>query len=111
MTNEQRAAVERLRKFADEPAPDTDFMVVDWLQADLRLLLSLLAAPERATVARMTAALKQIAKVGCMDAAGAEFWCKTDGSAHSCYCPAGIAKGALEQVEVRVVRVAPERGG
>jgi hypothetical protein len=45
-------------------------------------------------------ALKYIARVGCMQNVNEEeFFCKHDGSAHSCYCPAGIALEALEAIE------------
>jgi len=44
-------------------------------------------------------ALMIIAKTGCMQKTDAEeFWCKKDGSAHSIYCPAGIAKIALQPI-------------
>ena len=43
-------------------------------------------------------ALELIAEFGCMQSsAEEEYWCKHDGSAHSIYCPAGIARIALEQ--------------
>jgi hypothetical protein len=44
-------------------------------------------------------ALTLIAHTGCMQSKEDEaLWCKKDGSAHSCYCPAGIAIKALEGI-------------
>ena len=43
-------------------------------------------------------ALEIIAATGCMQSADEkEFFCKHDGSDHSIYCPAGIAKNALSK--------------
>ncbi len=50
----------------------------------------------RAENARLRAALEYIEKIGCMQRKSEEeFFCKYDDSAHSCYCPRGIARAAL----------------
>ena len=45
-------------------------------------------------------ALLRIAATGCMQSQEEdEFFCKHDGSKHSCYCPAGIALDAMREIE------------
>ena len=45
--------------------------------------------------------LMLIEKIGCMQSiVEEEIFCKHDGSKHSCYCPAGIAKKALDSTGV-----------
>ena len=57
-------------------------------------------AAERGRAERLREALEVIARVGCMQSTEEpEFWCKHDGSGHSCYCPAGIAAVALDGSE------------
>jgi hypothetical protein len=47
-------------------------------------------------------ALMHIEKIGCMQYEDEdEFWCKKDGSAHSIYCPAGIARQTLRNAPNR----------
>ena len=53
-------------------------------------------------------ALKLISKTGCLQMPDEdEVWCKKDGSAHSIYCPAGIAITALRDAR-RIGRCTPK---
>lgn len=54
---------------------------------------------ESDAIMTLGAALITIAQIGCMQKADEEeFFCKKDGSGHSCYCPAGIAEEALKAI-------------
>lgn len=48
---------------------------------------------------RLVSAMEWLKTVGCMQSKEEEeFFCKKDGSAHSAYCPAGIAIEALSEL-------------
>jgi hypothetical protein len=55
---------------------------------------------EREECERLREALRKIEVQCCMQARlTEEFWCRHDGSVHSSYCAAGIARAALAAVE------------
>jgi len=59
--------------------------------------------PLIAVLRELAGALEAIATVGCMQRADEdEFWCKKDGSAHSIYCPRGLAEAALSRAAERL---------
>lgn len=67
--------------------PDAEFDPAEQMRIIVRWYESALSAAREA--------LRTIRKIGCMNEGKPEFWCRKDGSAHSVYCPAGIAEAVL----------------
>ncbi len=97
------------RHVSSRPLPEADQAAIDLAEAYARGRVDGANAEKDASravyesreawaarAAKFEAGLQKIAQIGCMQQeTEPEFWCKKDGSAHSIYCPKGIAEEAL----------------